>query len=101
MYGSRRPSSDVRSTPDRLNYSLSSANSDATSTASRRSRNPVVVAARSVAGAFAGCFAPPEDATSSTQASKFSYKFSAHPAASPNASPSGSERVRRHSGSER
>ncbi|XVF33293.1 hypothetical protein REPUB_Repub17cG0156300 [Reevesia pubescens] len=58
---SRNPSSGLRSTPDRLAYSPSSSYSE--SSASRKSgsgRNPVTVAARSVAGAFVACFTPHE-----------------------------------------
>ncbi|XVE77168.1 hypothetical protein DITRI_Ditri13aG0040000 [Diplodiscus trichospermus] len=55
------PSSGVRSTPERSSYSPSPSYSG--SPASRKSgsgRNPVTVAARSIAGAFVACFTPPE-----------------------------------------
>ncbi|PPD77709.1 hypothetical protein GOBAR_DD25362 [Gossypium barbadense] len=56
---SRNPSSGIRSTPDRSAYSPSFSSYTA-STASRSGRNPVKVAARSIAGAFVACFTPPE-----------------------------------------
>ncbi|KAH1080950.1 hypothetical protein J1N35_020711 [Gossypium stocksii] len=56
---SRNPSSGIRSTPDRSTYSPSFSSYTA-STASRSGRNPVKVAARSIAGAFVACFTPPE-----------------------------------------
>ncbi|KAF3441527.1 hypothetical protein FNV43_RR15441 [Rhamnella rubrinervis] len=61
QYSRRRRSSDSRSTPDRVPYSPSSYYSDASSV---RSRNPVAVAARSVAGVFVACFTPPETKSS-------------------------------------
>ncbi|KAI3441779.1 Protein kinase domain-containing protein [Psidium guajava] len=63
MFGRRTPNADVRSTPDRFAYSPSSTYSAASSTVSSKSRsgnNPVAVAVRSIADAFAGCFMPPE-----------------------------------------
>ncbi|KAK6239820.1 hypothetical protein QUC31_005289 [Theobroma cacao] len=62
---SRNHSSGVRSTPDRFAHSPSPSYSE--SSASRKSgsgRNPVTVAARSIAGAFVACFTPPETADS-------------------------------------
>ncbi|TYH99989.1 hypothetical protein ES332_A11G102900v1 [Gossypium tomentosum] len=56
---SRNPSSGIRSTPDRSAFSPSFSSYTA-STASRLGRNPVKVAARSIAGAFVACFTPPE-----------------------------------------
>ncbi|XVF22512.1 hypothetical protein REPUB_Repub12eG0179000 [Reevesia pubescens] len=60
---SRNPSSGgIRSTPDRFAYSPSSS-SYSESSASKKSgsgRNPVTVAARSIAGAFVACFTPPD-----------------------------------------
>ncbi|WRX11245.1 Protein kinase domain - like 10 [Theobroma cacao] len=62
---SRNHSSGVRSTPDRFAHSPSPSYSE--SSASQKSgsgRNPVTVAARSIAGAFVACFTPPETADS-------------------------------------
>ncbi|XVF73153.1 hypothetical protein PTKIN_Ptkin12aG0178600 [Pterospermum kingtungense] len=62
---SRNPSSGSRSMPDRSPYYSSPSYPD--SSASRKSgldRNPVTVAARSIAGAFLACFTPPEPAGS-------------------------------------
>ncbi|KAK9280271.1 hypothetical protein L1049_013959 [Liquidambar formosana] len=65
LHGSRKPSSGPRDTPDRMTYSPSSAYSDISSSSRKTSsgRNPVVVAAKSVAGVFGACFAPPETRT--------------------------------------
>ncbi|KAL5859667.1 hypothetical protein ACOSQ4_000963 [Xanthoceras sorbifolium] len=59
LYGRRNPSTAARSTPDRFSYSPSSSYSDA-STVRKSTKNPVAVAARSVAGVFVACFTPPE-----------------------------------------
>ncbi|MBA0714953.1 hypothetical protein Golax_013891 [Gossypium laxum] len=76
---SRNPSSGIRSTPDRSAYSPSFSSYTA-STASRSGRNPVKVAARSIAGAFVACFTPPE--TDDSNNLKVSNEFGAPSAAS-------------------
>ncbi|XP_048446142.1 calmodulin-binding receptor-like cytoplasmic kinase 2 isoform X2 [Pyrus x bretschneideri] len=64
-YGSRNPTSDPRSTPDRIPYSPSSPYSlSSTGQKSSSGRSVVSVAARSVAGAFISCFTPPETKSS-------------------------------------
>nr|KJB41367.1 hypothetical protein B456_007G101300 [Gossypium raimondii] len=76
---SRNPSSGIRSTPDRSAYSPSFSSYTA-STVSRSGRNPVKVAARSIAGAFVACFTPPE--TDDSNNLKVSNEFGAPSAAS-------------------
>ncbi|KAH7513095.1 hypothetical protein FEM48_Zijuj12G0160100 [Ziziphus jujuba var. spinosa] len=70
-HGRRGSSSDYRSTPDRFPYSPSSTYSAASTV---KNRNPVAVAARSVAGVFVACFTPPETATSKSIADSEDYK---------------------------
>eukprot|EP00262_Sarcandra_glabra_P009464 TRINITY_DN23863_c0_g1_i1.p1 TRINITY_DN23863_c0_g1~~TRINITY_DN23863_c0_g1_i1.p1 ORF type:complete len:437 (+),score=62.85 TRINITY_DN23863_c0_g1_i1:153-1463(+) len=60
-FGSRKPNSDGRRTPVGSDFSHTSSYSDASSGRKIGSgKNPVMVAARSVAGAFGACFVPPE-----------------------------------------
>ncbi|KAL5572904.1 hypothetical protein UlMin_022501 [Ulmus minor] len=86
------PSSISQSTPERIPYSPSSAYSD---TSIVRKRNPVAVAARSVAGVFVSCFTPPE--THSSKSFVGSVEFKA-PSVKSDISGTGSERSRRGSG---
>ncbi|XP_068328996.1 calmodulin-binding receptor-like cytoplasmic kinase 2 [Pyrus communis] len=91
-YGSRNPTSDPRSTPDRIPYSPSSPYSlSSTGQTSSSGRSVVSVAARSVAGAFISCFTPPE--TKSSVSFGDSVEFNA-PSVFSDASRDGSERRR-------
>ncbi|GLT46583.1 hypothetical protein SLA2020_203270 [Shorea laevis] len=72
IYGRRwNPSSGERSTPDRLPHSPSFSESSTSSRKSNSSRNPVSVAARSVAGVFVACFTPPETTKNFTDSDEF------------------------------
>ncbi|XP_055808460.1 calmodulin-binding receptor-like cytoplasmic kinase 2 isoform X1 [Solanum dulcamara] len=56
-------------TPDRVPHSASSSTYSSTTTISQKSnsgRNPVIIAVKTVAEAFASCFTPPEPKSSST-----------------------------------
>ncbi|XP_030468254.2 calmodulin-binding receptor-like cytoplasmic kinase 2 [Syzygium oleosum] len=95
MFGRRTPNADVRSTPDRFPPPSPSSTYSATpSTVSSKSgsgSNRVGAAVRSIAGAFSGCFMPPEPDGSKSYG--VSDELRARSAAS-NASRSGSERSR-------
>lgn len=65
MYGNRNHGSGARRTPDRLTYSPSTVDYDASSIQKSRSgRNPMMMAVKSVAGVFVSCFTPPETTSS-------------------------------------
>ncbi|XP_057743562.1 calmodulin-binding receptor-like cytoplasmic kinase 2 isoform X1 [Arachis stenosperma] len=87
MKGRRNSSSDYRSTPDRGGYSPGyassevSAKSTSSSTASG-GRSSVSSAARSVAGIFSACFAPPEATIRSSKSFGDSEEFKAPSVAS-------------------
>ncbi|KAK1560503.1 hypothetical protein Q3G72_027345 [Acer saccharum] len=60
FFGQRNPSNAASSTPDRFSHSPSSSYSDASTVRNKSNKNPVALAARSVAGVFVSCFTPPE-----------------------------------------
>ncbi|KAK3194764.1 hypothetical protein Dsin_026074 [Dipteronia sinensis] len=60
FFGRRNPSNAARSTPDRFTHSPSSSYSDSSTVRNKSTKNPVALAARSVAGVFVSCFTPPE-----------------------------------------
>ncbi|KAE8693837.1 Calmodulin-binding receptor-like cytoplasmic kinase 2 [Hibiscus syriacus] len=74
---SRNPSSGLRSTPDRFANSpcFSSYSAPPDSRKPDSGRNPLTVAARSIAGAFISCFTPPE--TTESKNLKVSKEFGA------------------------
>ena len=57
LYSRRTRASGAGSTPDRVPYSPSSSYSSASTV---KKRNPLSVAAKSMAGVFVACFTPPE-----------------------------------------
>ncbi|XP_050236607.1 calmodulin-binding receptor-like cytoplasmic kinase 2 isoform X1 [Mercurialis annua] len=63
-YGGRRAKSVARSTPDRFQYSSTSAYSDASTV--KKHQNPLFLAAKSLAGVFISCFTPPEPVSTTT-----------------------------------
>ncbi|TXG62908.1 hypothetical protein EZV62_009902 [Acer yangbiense] len=66
FFGQRNPSNAARSTPDRFSHSPSSSYSDASTVRNKSNKNPVALAARSVAGVFVSCFTPPESEKSTS-----------------------------------
>ncbi|KAL3737616.1 hypothetical protein ACJRO7_019193 [Eucalyptus globulus] len=99
MFGRRTPTADARSTPDRSPYSPSSTYSSASASASsatasgksRSGNNPVSTAVRSIAGAFSGCFVPPEPDGARSYGVSEELRT---PSVASNASRNGSERSR-------
>ncbi|KAK0581699.1 hypothetical protein LWI29_016929 [Acer saccharum] len=66
FFGQRNPSNAASSTPDRFSHSPSSSYSDASTVRNKSNKNPVALAARSVAGVFVSCFTPPESEKSTS-----------------------------------
>ncbi|KAI9182427.1 hypothetical protein LWI28_025252 [Acer negundo] len=66
FFGRRTPSTAASSTPDRFSHSPCSSYSDASTVRNKSTKNPVALAARSVAGVFVSCFTPPESEKSTT-----------------------------------
>ncbi|XP_050386869.1 calmodulin-binding receptor-like cytoplasmic kinase 2 [Argentina anserina] len=64
-YGRRNHSSDARGTPDHLPYASPALSSYSDASTARKS-SAVSVVARSVVGAFVGCFTPPEPKSSAS-----------------------------------
>ncbi|KAJ6400609.1 hypothetical protein OIU84_016119 [Salix udensis] len=65
LYGRRTPASGAGSTPDRVPYSPSPSSYSSASTVKKR--NPLSVAAKSMAGVFVACFTPPEPEPNSSK----------------------------------
>ncbi|KAB5527117.1 hypothetical protein DKX38_020964 [Salix brachista] len=89
LYGRRTPASGAGSTPDRVPYSPSSPYSSASTV---KKRNPLSVAAKSMAGVFVACFTPPEPEPNSSKDFGYSEELRA-PSVSSNTS-GGNERRR-------
>ncbi|KAG5231379.1 hypothetical protein OIU77_010371 [Salix suchowensis] len=89
LYGRRTPASGAGSTPDRVPYSPSSSYSSASTV---KKRNPLSVAAKSMAGVFVACFTPPEPEPNSSKDFGYSEELRA-PSVSSNTS-GGNERRR-------
>ncbi|KAH8488707.1 hypothetical protein H0E87_024368 [Populus deltoides] len=64
-YARRTPASGVGHTPDRVPYSPTSSSNSSGSTLKKR--NPLSVAAKSMAGVFVACFTPPEPEPNSSK----------------------------------
>ncbi|KAJ6679712.1 RECEPTOR-LIKE PROTEIN 55 [Salix purpurea] len=89
LYGRRTPASGAGSTPDRVPYSPSPSYSSASTV---KKRNPLSVAAKSMAGVFVACFTPPEPEPNSSKDFGYSEELRA-PSVSSNTS-GGNERRR-------
>ncbi|XP_020213019.1 calmodulin-binding receptor-like cytoplasmic kinase 2 [Cajanus cajan] len=72
----RRSDSHHRTTPTRPPLSPSYASSEFSTSSAETRRNPVTTAARSFAGIFSACFAPPETDTSKTLGDSEEFKSS-------------------------
>ncbi|CAK9156749.1 unnamed protein product [Ilex paraguariensis] len=93
LFGRRNRTSGEFSTPDRVTYSPSSTySSSSSSQKSTSGRNPVKLAARSVAEAFVSCFTPP--GTKSSTGFGDSGTFKPHSVVSDGSSSAGTERRR-------